>query len=152
MANYVYAVEASTGIFVYGGETPYDIDPITLSPGQVRVELDSQPQPLTERWDGQAIRPATPAEIKYYRQAVLGQQRIVSKVAFLKLLTPSEYATMFTVTDPVLSHGVAIFQAASEIDLLDPTVEYLLNYCVQVNALTQARKDELWAGMQAAAI
>ena len=79
--------------------------------------------------------------------------RRIRKYDFFRLLTPTEYGAMFNQTDPTLAYGVALFQSAPDpFNIDDPVVAQMLNYCVQVNALTQARKDELWAGMQAAAI
>ena len=79
--------------------------------------------------------------------------RRIRKYDFFRLLTPTEYGAMFNQSDPTLAYGVALFQSAPDpFNIDDPVVTQMLNYCVQVNALTQARKDELWAGMQAAAI
>jgi hypothetical protein len=77
--------------------------------------------------------------------------RVLSKFAFLRLLTPTEYAAMFTQTDPMLVYGVACFNAADDpFDIDNPLVMQMLDYCVATGALTQARKDELWATMEAA--
>jgi hypothetical protein len=149
---YRYAVDTATGFIRYGGCAPYDIDPATLSLGQARIEWSQAVDPLFTRWDGTTMVPMTADEQRAYRQQVLGQLRTLSKVAMLKLLTPTEYGAMFAVSDPVLAQGVALFSAASAIDLLDPVVTQLLDYCVTVGALTHARRDALWAAMQAAAV
>jgi hypothetical protein len=45
-----------------------------------------------------------------------------------------------------------MFQAAPDpFDIDNPLVEQMLDYCVQVNALSPARRAALWAGMEAAA-
>lgn len=76
----------------------------------------------------------------------------LSKFAFLRLLTPEEYAGMFLPSDPVLAYGVACFEAASDpFRIDDPLVTQMLDYCVQAGVLTQARRDALWAAMQEAA-
>jgi hypothetical protein len=55
-------------------------------------------------------------------------------------------------SDPQLAYGVAMFQAAPDpFDIDNPLVAQMLDYCVQVNALSEARRDALWAGMEAAA-
>lgn len=78
--------------------------------------------------------------------------RLLSKFAFLRLLTPTEYASMFTQTDPMLGYGVACFNAAADpFDIDNALVPQMLEYCVAIGALTQTRKDELWVAMQAAA-
>jgi hypothetical protein len=77
----------------------------------------------------------------------------LGKFTFLRLLTPTEYAGMFSQSDPTLAYGVACFEAAPDpFNIDDPLVGQMLNYCVSSGVLTQARKDELWAAMQAAAI
>ena len=79
--------------------------------------------------------------------------RRLSKFAFLRLLTPTEYSAMFgQQSDPMLAYGVAMFQAAPDpFNIDDPLVAQMLGYCVAVGALTQARCDALWAAMEAAA-
>lgn len=78
--------------------------------------------------------------------------RTLSKFAFLRLLTPDEYAAMFVQTDPLLAYGMACFQAAPDpFAIDDPLVAQMLDYCVQTGALTQARRDALWAAMEGAA-
>jgi len=79
--------------------------------------------------------------------------RRLAKFAFLGLLTPAEYAAMFgQQSDPQLAYGVAMFQAAPDpFDIDNPLVAQMLDYCVQVNALSPARRAALWAGMEAAA-
>lgn len=82
----------------------------------------------------------------------LASLRMLSKFAFLRLLTPIEYAAMFTQTDPQLVYGVACFNAANDpFNIDDPLVPQMLDYCVAVGALTQARRGALWAAMEAAA-
>jgi len=79
--------------------------------------------------------------------------RVLSKFAFIRLLTPTEYVSMFTQADPMLIYGVACFNAAADqFNIDDPMVTQMLDYCVAVGALTQTRKDELWTAMQAAAM
>ena len=93
----------------------------------------------TKNLDGTFSAPSLPRKLRKYD--------------FFSLLTPTEYGAMFNQTDPTLAYGVALFQSAPDpFNIDDPVVTQMLNYCVQVNALTQARKDELWASMQAAAI
>jgi hypothetical protein len=83
--------------------------------------------------------------------AAIVQPRLLSKFAFLRLLTPTEYALMFTQTDPMLVYGVACFNAAPDPFNIDDTlVTQMLDYCVTSGALTLARKTELWATMEAA--
>lgn len=79
--------------------------------------------------------------------------RRLSKFAFLRLLTPTEYAAMFgQQSDPMLAYGVAMFNAANDpFNIDDPLVAQMLDYCVQVGALTASRRAELWAAMEAAA-
>jgi hypothetical protein len=77
--------------------------------------------------------------------------RLLTKFAFLRLLTPVEYAAMFTQTDAQLVYGVACFDAAADpFDIDNPLVGQMLDYCVAVGALTQARRDALWTAMQSA--
>jgi len=77
--------------------------------------------------------------------------RRLSKFAFLRLLDPTEYAGMFTQTEPTLAYGVACFHVAPDpFDMDDPLVAQMLDYCVATGALTHARRDALWAAMQAA--
>jgi ferredoxin len=79
--------------------------------------------------------------------------RRLGKYAFVRLLTPSEYAAMFgQQSDSTLAYGVACFQAAPDpFDIDDPLVAQMLNYCVAAGVLTQARRDTLWASMEQAA-
>lgn len=78
--------------------------------------------------------------------------RLLTKFAFLRLLTPAEYAAMFTQTDPQLVYGVACFHAANDpFNIDDLLVSQMLDYCVAVGALTQVRRDALWTAMEAAA-
>ena len=63
-----YAVNQSTGEFVYGGVEPYDCVP-GLSPGQIRVVLDRVPDKRRERYSGTPASPfrvATTQEIIDY--------------------------------------------------------------------------------------
>jgi hypothetical protein len=77
--------------------------------------------------------------------------RLLLKFAFLRLLTPTEYGSMFTQTDPMLVYGVACFNAAPDpFNIDDALVTQMLDYCVTSGALTLARKTELWATMEAA--
>ena len=79
--------------------------------------------------------------------------RKLTKFKFLRLLTPAEYAGMFSQSDPTLAYGAACFESAPDpFNIDDPLVSQMLNYCVSTGALTQARKDQLWSEMQAAAV
>jgi hypothetical protein len=80
-------------------------------------------------------------------------ERRLSKFAFLRLLTPTEYTAMFgQQSDPMLAYGVGMFNAAQDpFNIDDPLVAQMLDYCVSVGALTAARRAELWAAMEAAA-
>lgn len=110
-----------------------------IPPNLVRVEEDV---PLGSRYVNGIFIPPPP----------VAPLRLLSKFAFLRLLTPSEYASMFTQTDPQLVYGVACFNAANDpFNIDDPLVPQMLDYCVAVGALTQARRDALWAAMEAAA-
>ena len=79
--------------------------------------------------------------------------RRLSKFAFLRLLTPTEYSAMFgQQSDQMLAYGVAMFQAAPDpFNIDDPIVSQMLDYCVQVGALTAERRTALWSAMEAAA-
>ena len=78
--------------------------------------------------------------------------RRLSKFAFLRLLTPTEYSAMFgQQSDPMLAYGVAMFQAAPDpFNIDDPMVSQMLDYCVTVGALTPQRRTDLWLAMEAA--
>lgn len=92
------------------------------------------------------------ADGSYTAPASSSGVRRLSKFAFLGLLTPQEYASMFTQTDPQLVYGVAMFNAAADpFDIDNPLVAQMLDYCVSVGALTAQRRAELWAAMEAAA-
>jgi len=166
---HTYAVEtrntapAWRQLFVYGGAHR---DDIAAGEGlshnatytQIPVASSRAVDPRTERWNGSTdpdacTRPATPEEIAAYDRE-RGVRRRLAKFDFLRLLTPVEYAAMFgQQSDPVLAHGVALFHAAPDpFDIDDPLVESMLAYCVGSGALTQARKDALWAAMEAAAV
>lgn len=168
MAICYYAVEtlntadAWRSAFVYGGPYRQDIaageglsDNATYR--QVPVAVSRPVDQRLERWNGShdpdaCTRPATPEEIAAYDRDVLGLHRRLTKFAFLRLLTPAEYAEMFVQTDPLLAYGVACFNAAPDpFDIDDPLVGQMLDYCVQVGALTAARRAELWSAMEAAA-
>jgi hypothetical protein len=116
---------------------------IPLAWVQVTADIYANtPKGSIQNADG-TFTPPTPAPVV----------RRIRKYDFFRLLTPTEYGAMFNQSDPTLAYGVALFQSAPDpFNIDDPIVTQMLNYCVQVNALTQARKDELWAGMQAAAI
>ena len=60
MAEHRWAVNAATNEFLYGGVAPYDCVP-GLSPNQIRVVTDRQPNPQLERYSGD---PASPIEAK----------------------------------------------------------------------------------------
>ena len=77
--------------------------------------------------------------------------RRLSKFAFLRLLTPTEYSAMFgQQSDPMLAYGVAMFQAAPDpFNIDDPMVSQMLDYCVTVGALTPQRRTDLWLAMEA---
>lgn len=60
--EYRWAVEVSTGRFLYGGTAPYDCVP-GLSKDQCRVVTGRAVDIVTEKWDGTAIVPATAQEI-----------------------------------------------------------------------------------------
>ena len=117
-------------------------DPVwqQIPPNLVRADEDV---PLGSRYVNGIFIPPPP----------LAPVRLLSKFAFLRLLTPMEYASMFLQTDPQLVYGVACFNAAADpFNIDDPLVAQMLAYCVTVGALTQARKDELWNAMQVAAV
>jgi hypothetical protein len=112
---------------------------------------DTLPPSYVETEDEIAIG-STYANGIFTPPAPIVQPRLLSKFAFLRLLTPTEYASMFTQTDPMLVYGVACFNAAADpFDIDNALVPQMLEYCVAIGALTQTRKDELWATMQAAA-
>jgi len=67
-----YAVNQATGEFVYGGVAPYDCA-TGLSPGQIRVVLDRQPDKRLERYSGTPASPfraATSQELADYDAAI----------------------------------------------------------------------------------
>ena len=56
MAEHRWAVNAATNEFLYGGVAPYDCVP-GLSPNQIRVVTDRQPNPQLERYSGDPASP-----------------------------------------------------------------------------------------------
>jgi len=116
---------------------------VTIAPALTEVSeavFATAVEGATANADGTFTPPPDPAPV-----------RRLSKFAFIQLLTPAEYAAMFTQADPVLAQGAALFQAAVDpFNIDDPLVASMLAYCVGSGVLTQARKDALWAAMQAA--
>jgi hypothetical protein len=92
------------------------------------------------------------ADGTYTPPAPVVAPRRLTKFAFLRLLTPTEYAAMFgPQDDPLLAYGVAMFNAAPDpFNIDDPLVAQMLDYCVQVGVITAPRRAELWGAMEAA--
>lgn len=109
---------------------------------QVSADVyQATPQGSVRQPDGTFIPPSPAAPV-----------RRLTKFAFLRLLTPTEYGAMFNQTDPMLAYGVACFEAAPDpFNIDDPLVVQMLDYAVVVGALTQTRRNELWAAMEAVA-
>lgn len=160
-----YAVEtkhqapAWRGTFVYGGAGRDDIaagdglsDNETYR--QIPVTVSRPVDQRVERWNGSTdpdacTRPATDEEMLAYDREILGLKRRLSKFAFLRLLTPAEYAAMFGSSDPLLHYGVACYEAAPDpFDIDDPLVSIMLDGCVTAGVLTADRRASLWAHMQ----
>lgn len=80
--KYIAAVDRETGKFEYGNwchkdsRKPYDVEP-GLSPQQIRVELDREPNRDTERYSGDPANPftaRTEAEIQAEHARKLSQR------------------------------------------------------------------------------
>lgn len=109
---------------------------------QVEASAADTPIGSVRQPDGSFMPPSPPVVV-----------RRLAKFAFLGLLTPAEYGAMFgQQSDPQLAYGVAMFQAAPDpFDIDNPLVAQMLDYCVQVGALSAERRASLWLAMQAAA-
>lgn len=101
--------------------------------------------PLTEDQRTQAI-----AIIVGLLAAPTSLKPLISKINFLRLLKPAEYAAFIAggTTDPILLHGQALLDAAIVLTPTEPSFVQQLAYCVTKGILTPARAAAIVAGMQ----
>lgn len=77
--------------------------------------------------------------------------KTISKLDFLRLLTPQEYGTFVAAaaTDATLAYGKAMLDAAFTMSATEPTFQQMLAYCVSHNIFTSSRAAAIVAAMQA---
>lgn len=121
-----------TGLSIPNPDDPstWTFHPAELSPDQIAA--------ATAALVALLVPPAPPAVL-------------VSKLAFLRLLLPGEWAAFTTgaETDPMLKYAMALLDAAVYLTPTEPTFVQMVTYCVAVGVFTQERAAALVAGMQA---
>lgn len=93
-------------------------------------------------YDGETFTPPAP---------VVAPKQI-SKVDFLRLIQPTEFAAMQNAAkngDVMMMYGLEILSSARYIDPADPLLAQLVGYAVSQNILSPERRDAITAGLAA---
>jgi len=78
---------------------------------------------------------------------------VVSKLAFLRLITPAEYNAVVLLArqgDATLTYALALLDSSFQLTPTEPTFVQMLAYCVAVGVFSQARADAIVAAMSRA--
>ena len=73
----------------------------------------------------------------------------ISKVQFLGLLTPTEFAAWKGSSDPTLVYGLAVFEADTTVDLDNPLIGQVIGQAAALNLITPQRGQQIQAALAA---
>ena len=105
---------------------------------------------VTERPDAQVGMLYDEATDTFSAAPVVPKTR-VSKSQVISVLTPAEWATANSSSEPEVVWGMAQFQLADFVDLADPRFATIMGGLVSKGIVTQARAAEITADLQALA-
>lgn len=128
-------------------------DPATIPAGRLIIDVTDLPSASI----GDTVTVSDPTAtlliagpgVVFAKSVAVTRGKPVSRMAFMRILTPAEYAAFVAAgaTDPIMTYAKAMLDASVSLSSDETTFRQVLGHSVQIGIFSQARADAIVAAM-----